>query len=137
MRKSAKQLVDEASTEIVTLSPADALKMQQAGEAVIVDIRDIRELAREGKVPDAVHAPRGMLEFWVDPESPYHREVFAQSGKTYIFFCAGAMRSALATRDMQNMGLAPVAHIEGGFSLWRDAGLPVDLPESSADKKRG
>ena len=111
--------------------------MQQAGEAVIVDIRDIRELAREGKVPDAVHAPRGMLEFWVDPESPYHREVFAQSGKTYIFFCAGAMRSALATRDMQNMGLAPVAHIEGGFGLWRDEGLPVDLPESPAEKKRG
>jgi len=125
VKKTAKQLVEEASAEIVTLSPADALKMQQAGEAVIVDIRDIRELAREGKVPDAVHAPRGMLEFWVDPESQYHREVFAQPGKTYIFFCAGAFRSALATRDMQEMGLAPVAHIEGGFSQWREEGLPV------------
>lgn len=131
MKKSAKQLVEEASADIVTLSPADALQMQQAGEAVIVDIRDIRELAREGKVHDAVHAPRGMLEFWVDPDSPYHREVFAQSGKTYIFFCAGAMRSALATRDMQDMGLAPVAHIEGGFRKWRDEGLPV-IPGTAA-----
>ncbi len=132
MKKSAKQLVEEASAEIVTLKPSEALDMQQAGEAVIVDIRDIRELVREGRVPDAVHAPRGMLEFWVDPESPYHREVFAQPGKTYIFFCAGAMRSALATRDMQNMGLAPVAHIEGGFGQWRDEGLPVEEPEKKA-----
>ena len=111
-----------------------ALAMQQAGEAVIVDIRDIRELAREGKVPDAVHAPRGMLEFWVDPSSKYHREVFAQTGKTYIFFCAAAWRSALATRDLQNMGLAPVAHIEGGFTQWRDEGLPVTAPEPKPAK---
>lgn len=137
MKKSAKQLVEEASADIVTLSPSEALKMQQAGEAVIVDIRDVRELAREGKVPDAVHAPRGMLEFWVDPESPYHREVFAQSGKTYVFFCAGAMRSALATRDMQIMGLAPVAHIEGGFGQWREEGLPVNAPEKPPERKAG
>lgn len=130
MKKTAMQLVDEASAEIVTLEPAEALALQQAGEAVIVDIRDIRELAREGRVPGAVHAPRGMLEFWVDPESPYHREVFAQPGKTFVFFCAGAMRSALATRDMQDMGLAPVAHIAGGFGRWREEGLPVDAPET-------
>lgn len=133
MRKTAKQLVDEATAEIVTLPPKEALAMQQSGQAVLVDIRDIRELGREGRVPDAVHAPRGMLEFWVDPESPYHREVFAQPGKTYVFFCAAAWRSALATRDMQNMGLAPVAHIEGGFAQWRDEELPVDLPEKKKD----
>ena len=132
MKKTAEQLVAEATSEIVTLPPKQALTMQEAGEAVLVDIRDIRELAREGKVPNAVHAPRGMLEFWVDPSSKYHREVFAQEGKTYIFFCAAAWRSALATRDMQNMGLAPVAHIEGGFSQWRDEGLPISSPD--ADK---
>ena len=129
MKKSAAQLVAEATEEIVTLTPADALMMQQKGEAVLVDIRDIRELERLGRVPDAVHAPRGMLEFWVDPESPYHRDVFAQQGKTYIFFCAAAWRSALATRDMQNMGLAPVAHIEGGFTKWVEENHPVDQPK--------
>ena len=129
MKKSAAQLVAEATEEIVTITPADALMMQQKGEAVLVDIRDIRELERLGRVPDAVHAPRGMLEFWVDPESPYHREVFAQQGKTYIFFCAAAWRSALATRDMQNMGLAPVAHIEGGFTKWVEENQPVDQPK--------
>ncbi|MGI9365691.1 MAG: rhodanese-like domain-containing protein [Rhizobiaceae bacterium] len=130
MKKTAEQLVAEASSEIVTLKPSQALAMQEAGDAVLVDIRDIRELAREGKVPDAVHAPRGMLEFWVDPTSKYHREVFAQQDKTYIFFCAAAWRSALATRDLQNMGLAPVAHIEGGFTQWRDEGLPVTSPDA-------
>ena len=98
MRKTAEQLVAEATAEITTLTAEEALELQQAGSAVLVDIRDIRELAREGKVPDAIHAPRGMLGFWVDPESPYHREEFAQTGKTYIFFCAAAWRSALATR---------------------------------------
>ncbi len=135
MKKTAAQLVAEATEEIVTLTPADALKMQQNGEAVLVDIRDIRELAKSGRVPGAVHAPRGMLEFWVDPESPYHREVFAQQGKTYIFFCAAAWRSALATRDMQNMGLAPVAHIEGGFTKWAEDKMPVDLPETDTTSK--
>lgn len=129
MKTTAEQMVADATAEIVTLSPKEALAMQQAGEAVLVDIRDIRELAREGKIPDAVHAPRGMLEFWIDPESQYHREVFAQTGKTYVFFCAAAGRSALATRDVQNMGLAPVAQIGGGFSLWREEGLPITAPE--------
>ena len=131
MKKTAEQMVAEATAEITTLSGEDALAMQQAGEAVLIDIRDIRELEREGRIPDAVHAPRGMLEFWVDPSSPYHRDVFAQSGKTYIFFCAAAWRSALATRDMQDMGLGPVAQIEGGFAQWRDRGLPVDPAEKS------
>ena len=89
-----------------------------------LDIRDIRELQRDGVVPGAFHAPRGMLEFWVDPESPYHKPVFAQ-GKRYIFFCAGGLRSALTTKTLQDMGLEPVAHITGGFGAWRDAGLPV------------
>ncbi len=135
MKKTAAQLVEEATAAIVTLTPQEALRQQEAGEAVLVDIRDIRELGREGRVPDAIHSPRGMLEFWVDPESPYHRDVFAQNGKRYIFFCAAAWRSALATRDMQAMGLEPVAHIEGGFSAWREQGLPVDAPEAPTAKR--
>ena len=135
MKKTAQQMVAEATAEITTLTPKDALEMQSVGEAVLVDIRDIRELAREGKVADAVHAPRGMLEFWVDPESPYHRKVFAQIGKTYIFFCAAAWRSALATRDMQNMGLGPVAHIEGGFKGWCEEGMPILNPDDSQQKE--
>ena len=83
------------------------------------------ELKREGKVPGALHAPRGMLEFWVDPDSPYCREVFGSS-KKFVFFCAGGLRSALATAQLQRMGLEPVAHIEGGFGAWRDAGGPVE-----------
>ncbi len=137
MKKTADEMVAEATAEIVTLSPDEALAMQEAGEAVLVDIRDVRELAREGKVPGAIHAPRGMLEFWVDPASKYHREVFAQTGKTYIFFCAAAGRSALATRDMHNMGLGPVAQIEGGFSLWRERELPIDPPQPRPNDSKG
>ena len=128
MIKTARQLVEEAEAKIVTLEPAEAKALADGGTAVLVDIRDVRELAREGKVPGAVHAPRGMLEFWVDPESPYHRDVFDQPGKTFVFFCAAAWRSALATRDLQEMGLAPVAHIRGGFGAWKEAGLPVEEP---------
>jgi len=95
---------------------------------LFIDIRDIRELDREGRIPGAMHMPRGMLEFWVDPESPYYRDVFA-SGKKFVFFCAGALRAALATQTMQRMGLKPVAHIEGGFAAWREAGGPVDPPK--------
>jgi len=135
MRKTAAQLVEEASSEIVTITPEDALELQQSGQAILVDIRDVRELGREGKVPDAIHAPRGMLEFWVDPESPYHREDFAQHGKTYVFFCASAWRSALATRDVQNMGFGPVAHIEGGFKAWREKKLPLLAPEPKKSDK--
>ena len=92
------------------------------------DIRDIRELWREGAVPGAVHAPRGMLEFWVDPESAYHREVFA-NGKRFIFFCAGGLRSALAAQSVQRMGMTPVAHIAGGFAAWKEAGGAVVAKE--------
>ena len=117
IKVSAKNLVDEANTEIETLSVEDAIALHGDENTVLVDIRDIRELKREGKVPGALHAPRGMLEFRVDPESPYYREVFG-SGKKFVFFCAGGLRSALATAQLQRMGLEPVAHIEGGFGAW-------------------
>jgi len=122
--KGIKELCEEAEAEIETIEAADAVSLQGDDNVQLVDIRDIRELWREGAVPDAQHAPRGMLEFWVDPDSPYHKEAFA-SGKKFVFFCAGGLRSALATKALQDMGLRPVAHIKGGFSAWKEAGGPV------------
>jgi len=119
-----KQLVDEAMAEVVTLEVEEAIGRHGDDDVVFVDIRDVRELGREGVVPGAVHAPRGMLEFWVDPESPYHKEVFGQD-KTYVFFCAAGWRSALATQQMQRMGMKPVCHIRGGFTAWKENGGPV------------
>ena len=130
MKKGYKALVAEAEAEIESLTPAEAADRAAKGEAVLVDIRDIRELQREGRVPGAEHCPRGMLEFWIDPESPYHKPVFA-SGKPFVFFCAGGLRSALATKTAKDMGLSPVSHISGGFAAWREAGLPVE----AADRK--
>ena len=125
IKVGAKQLVAEANANIETLSIESAIALYGDANTVLVDIRDVRELKREGKVPGALHAPRGMLEFWVDPDSPYYREIFGSS-KKFVFFCAGGLRSALATAQMQRMGLEPVAHIEGGFGAWRDAGGPVE-----------
>jgi len=89
-----------------------------------VDLRDVRELEREGLIPGAFHCPRGMLEFWIDPESPYRKDVFA-SGKEFVFYCNGAWRSALAADVAQQMGLPRVVEMEGGFTAWKNAGLPV------------
>ena len=122
--KGIKELCEEAEAEIETIEAADAIALQGNDDVQLVDIRDIRELWREGAVPGAQHAPRGMLEFWVDPDSPYHKEAFA-SGKKFVFFCAGGLRSALATKAVQDMGLRPVAHIKGGFSAWKEADGPV------------
>ncbi len=119
--KGIKQLVAEASEGIETLSVEDALQLHADDEAVFVDIRDVRELKREGKVAGAVHAPRGMLEFWFDPESPYHRDVFAQK-KTFVLYCASGWRSALATKSLKDMGFDNVCHILGGFGAWKEVG---------------
>ena len=119
--KGVEELCAEAEAEIKTVTAEEAVKLAEDEGVQLVDIRDIRELWREGTVPGAVHAPRGMLEFWIDPESSYHREVFA-SGKRFVFFCAGGLRSALATQAVQRMGLKPVAHIAGGFAAWKEAG---------------
>lgn len=120
-----KTMLDEANAKIRTIPAAEAVSMLGREDTVFVDLRDPRELEREGRIPGAVHCPRGMLEFWIDPESPYHKPVFAQD-KTFVFFCAAGWRSALSTATAQDMGLKPVAHIEGGFTAWRDAGGPVD-----------
>ena len=126
--KGIRALCDEAEQLIETLSVEDARKLLGREDVAFVDIRDVRELWRDGTVPSSHHAPRGMLEFWVDPDSPYAKPLF-QSGKKFVFFCAGGMRSALATRTVQEMGLAPVAHVEGGFSAWVEAGGPVERRE--------
>ena len=133
--KGIKQLCAEAEAEIETWTVEQALAAKDDDNVVFVDIRDGRELWREGAVPGAVHAPRGMLEFWVDPESPYAREVF-QSGKRFVFFCAGGLRSALAAKAVQDMGLAPVCHMAGGFGAWREAGGPTQAVEPKLPKPK-
>lgn len=124
---SSELLVENAEKQIETLSIKEALALYGRNEVLFVDIRDIRELEREGRIPGALHAPRGMLEFWIDPEGKYHRKEFS-SGKRIVFFCAAGWRSALATKTAQDMGLRPVCHIKGGFDAWKNAGGAVDLP---------
>src|ERR1700740_1598729 len=110
-----RALVDTAEREIETLSVEEAPQRHGRDEVVFVDIRDPRELERKGRMPGAFHCTRGMLEFWIDPASPYHKPIF-QSDKKFIFHCAGGMRSVLAAKTAQDMGLKPVAHIGGGFA---------------------
>lgn len=121
----AWDLVDQAKTEIDNLSAEELAAELEAGEAVVVDIRDFRELYLKGKIPGAVHAPRGMLEFWIDPASEYHRDVFDPS-KRYLLYCAGGGRSALAAKVMKDMGYSNVGHLEPGFTGWEAAGRDVE-----------
>ena len=122
---SVKEMVDAANKEIITLSVDEARALVDSDHHVIVDLRDIRELQRIGKIAGAFSCPRGMLEFWIDPKSPYHKEIF-NLDKTYVFYCASAWRSALSAKLAQDMGLAPVAHVGGGFSAWLKAEAPVE-----------
>jgi rhodanese-related sulfurtransferase len=125
---SATDLVKAAKVAITEYSVEEVQAMAGRDDVVIVDIRDPRELSREGRMPGAFHCPRGMLEFWICPSSPYHKAVFAED-KEFVFFCAGAMRSALAAKVAQDMGLKPVAHMLGGFGAWKKADAPVELDE--------
>ena len=124
LKKGFRALVAEAMAQVKTYSVEEARARLDDPSVQFVDVRDVRELERDGVIPGAVHAPRGMLEFWVDPESPYHRPVFAED-KEFILFCAAGWRSALATKTLQDMGLPKVAHIDGGFTAWKAAGAPV------------
>jgi rhodanese-related sulfurtransferase len=130
---SFRTLVQEAEKEVETLSVAEAMPLHGVQGVTFVDLRDVRELQREGRIPGAFHCPRGMLEFWIDPESPYHKDVFAQDSK-FVFFCGGGWRSALAAQIAQRMGLKPVAHVRGGFADWKKAGGPVEMPEADKPK---
>lgn len=120
MIKSCEEMVQEAEREIKTISVNDAMALLGDENVQFIDIRDIRELNHEGTIEGAFHAPRGMLEFWVDPKSTYHKPVFS-SGKDLVLFCAAGWRSALATKTLVDMGLENVCHIAGGFIAWREA----------------
>ncbi len=120
-----KALLAEAEQAVETLSVEDVQGLLGRDDVVLVDIRDPRELDREGRMPGAFHCTRGMLEFWIDPESPYAKPVF-QEDKRFVFFCAGGWRSALAAKTAKDMGLKPVAHMAGGFGAWKKAGAPVE-----------
>lgn len=123
--KSAKDLVAQANAKVKTLPAAEARQWFGKPDVVFVDLRDSAELARDGKIPGAVHVNRGMLEFTLDPTLPYHNPVFS-SGKKVVFYCASGGRSALAAATAQDMGLENVAHIGGGFKGWKDAGGEVE-----------
>jgi rhodanese-related sulfurtransferase len=120
------ELVADAKTRIATWSPEKARRAADEGRALLVDIRDIRELDRDGRVPGAFHAPRGMLEFWIDPESPYHKPALA-TDKTLVLFCGSAWRSALSVDVLQGMGVENIAEVADGFKGWKAAGLPVEI----------
>lgn len=120
-----KEMVADAETRIVSITADDALEESGSDKVVFVDLRDVRELKREGKIPGAFHCPRGLLEFWIDPESQYHNPIFAED-KRFIFYCNLGWRSALATDISQKMGLSDVCHIDGGFEAWKKAGGEVE-----------
>ena len=132
--RGVKQLIAEAETRSTGISIEAAKKRFGDDKTVFVDIRDVRELEREGMIPGAFHAPRGMLEFWVDPESPYYKPVFADD-KTFILYCQADWRGTLAAAALGEMGMTNVLHLEGGFGEWRKSGAPTGpKPESKKQK---
>jgi rhodanese-related sulfurtransferase len=135
--KGYRALVDEAMAQVRTYSVADVRARLGQPDLQVVDIRDVRELQAEGTVPGSYHAPRCMLEFWVDPESPYFKKVFADERKEFVLFCGAGWRSALAARTLQDMGMTNVAHIDGGYTEWVKQGAPTETLEARKAKKAG
>jgi len=134
--KGCQQLVAEAMAQVRTYS-VDEVKARLGDPHVqVVDIRDVRELEREGTVPGCINAPRGMLEFWVDPASPYYKPVFGDDSTEFILFCGAGWRSALATQALQAMGMTNVAHIDGGFTEWVRQGAPVETYEQHKARRQ-
>ena len=127
IKRTVEQMVADANKQVEEISINDAKALVGREDVLFIDIRDIRELAKTGRVSGARHVPRGMLEMWIDPDTPYHREFFAED-KKFVFYCAGAWRSALAAKTALDMGLTPVAHLEGGIKAWIEAGGPIDPP---------
>ena len=128
MKKGYKALLEEANAVIETVPVDQALRLHGDDGVVFVDLRDPREIQREGRIPGSFSCPRGMLEFWIDPDSPYAKPVF-QEPKRFVFYCASGWRSALAARTAQEMGLDGVSHLGGGFTAWRNGGGAVEMPE--------
>src|ERR1700681_38459 len=133
IHRGIKALIDEANAQIETLSAAQAIEAAKSDDVVIVDIRDPREIEREGRIPGAFSCTRGMLEFWIDPASPYAKPIF-QSDKKFIFHCAGRMRSARAAKPARDVGWKRVPNMGGGSAAWRDAGGPVEKFEPKKPK---
>ena len=132
--KGFQTLVDEAMAQVITYSVDQVRGRLTDSKVQIVDIRDPRELEKEGTLPGALLAPRGMLEFWVDPASPYFKPIFADESKEFILFCGAGWRSALATKTLRDMGMTNVAHIDGGFTAWKKADAPmVSLEQHKAE----
>ena len=123
---STEEMVNAAEASVTTLSIGEALALHGQDDTIFIDLRDIRELAKTGRVAGARHVPRGMLEFWIDPATSYHKSFFAED-KTFVFYCAGGLRSALAAQVAQKMGLSPVAHIAGGMAAWLNANGPLEM----------
>lgn len=128
MKTGVAAMVADARKRIEQVDATDAIGMMDHPDVVIVDLRDIREREREGYIPNSFHCPRGMVEFWVDPESPYYKEIFDRDAK-FVFHCAAGWRSALTVATLSDMGMDNIAHITDGFKSWCDAGGPVEKPE--------
>ena len=133
LKTSASDMVKNARVRIEEIETSDLITMMEDPNVVIVDIRDIRERQRSGYIPGSFHAPRGMIEFWIDPESPYHKDIFAQEGMKYVFHCASGWRSALTVATLQDMGFE-AAHLKEGFSTWEKQGGPVEQQDPSSKK---
>ena len=123
--KSSQTLVQEALNEIKTISPEEALKLSNNNKCNLIDIRDIRELQNDGRIENSRHIPRGMLEFWLDPESVYFKDGKLDMDKEMVLFCAGGLRSALAAKSLQEMGYKKVSHIDGGFASMKANGFKI------------
>lgn len=134
--KGYRQLVDEAMAEVTTYSVDQVRARIGHADLQVVDIRDVRELG-DGTIVGALHAPRGMLEFWVDPASPYHKPVFADASREFVLFCGAGWRSALAAKTLQDMGMTNVAHIDGGWAEWTKAGAPTESLEANKARRKG
>jgi len=127
--KTSQQLVKEAQNSIETLNSKDVKKLAEDSEITLIDVRDIRELWKEGTIENSKHIPRGMLEFWLDPESTYYKANKIQDIKKMVLFCALGWRSALATKSLVDMGFKNVAHVDGGFDALKKSGLKVITKE--------
>jgi rhodanese-related sulfurtransferase len=131
LKKGFRQLLAEAEHKAPGITVQEARERLGDARTVFVDIRDVRELEREGMIPGAFHAPRGMLEFWVDPDSPYHKPVFAED-KTFILYCQSDWRGVLAAATLAEMGLQNVLHLQGGYGEWKKSGAPVGARPAKA-----
>ena len=133
--KNAQQLVAEAMAVVTTYSVEQVQARMHDADVQIVDIRDVRELERDGTVVGAYPAPRGMLEFWVDPGSPYYKSLFGDESKEFILYCGAGWRSALAAKALQDMGMTNVAHIDGGYAAWVKQGAPTETLEAQKARR--